>query len=111
MDESREFGVDYFSEAVARDGIEHVLDVEGDEGAGGEGAFFLGVRYVFFNSEAYGGLGEGDAVLDAEGVVIREYVGGEGVFHFVSDGLGGDASEGGGDSEWSEFRVVVGVFL
>ena len=65
-----ECGVGNFAEAVAGDGVEHVLDVEGDQGAGGEAALLLGVGDVFFDGEADGGLGKGDAALYAEGVVV-----------------------------------------
>ena len=69
-DEVGEGGVDNLAQAVARYGVEHVFDIEGDERAGGEGAVLFWGGDVLLDCEANGGLDKGDAAFDAEGIVV-----------------------------------------
>jgi hypothetical protein len=71
----------------------------------------LGECDVFFNLELHGVDDEICTVRSADGIVVGEHMACKLFSEGVGDVTGDETTDGGGDSKWSEFGFVEGVFV
>ena len=99
------------AEFLTGDSVEHVFNVEGDEGTGREEALGFWDCDKFVDAKGHSVGDEVEAAADAEGEIEGEEVICKSAAVDVEDGSSGNASNGRWDPEGAKFVGVVYIFV